>query len=88
MYKIKKAQPFVIEGQNGKYMIPAFSSLSTENMGEILQLTPETPTAERMQIMKRFLLRFAPGLESEELGDMGYSQIFSAYEREQNLGER
>lgn len=88
MYKIKKAQPFVIEGQNGKYMIPAFSSLSTEDMGEILQLTPETPTAERMQIMKRFLLRFAPGLESEELGDMGYSQIFSAYEREQNLGER
>ena len=87
MYKIKKAQPFVIEGQNGKYMIPAFSSLSTEDMGEILQLTPETPTAERMQIMKRFLLRFAPGLESEELGDMGYSQIFSAYEREQNLGE-
>lgn len=87
MYKIKKAQPFIIEGQNGKYMIPAFSSLSTEDMGEILQLKPETPTAERMQILKRFLLRFAPELENEGLGDMGYSQIFTAYEKEQNLGE-
>lgn len=88
MYKIKKAQPFVIEGENGKYMIPAFSTLSTEDMAEILQMTPETPTAERMQIMKRFLLKFAPGLETEELGDIGYSQIFAAYEKEQNLGER
>ena len=88
MYKIKKAQPFIIEGQNGKYMIPAFSTLSTEDMEGILSLTPETPTAERMQVMKRFLLRFAPGLEAEELGDIGYSQIFAAYEKEQNLGER
>jgi thioredoxin reductase len=88
MYKIKKAQPFIIEGQNGKYMIPAFSTLSTEDMEGILSLTPETPTAERMQVMKKFLLRFAPGLETEELGDIGYSQIFAAYEKEQNLGER
>jgi len=87
MYKIKKAQPFVIEGLNGKYMIPAFSSLSTEDMGEILTLTPETPLSERIPIMKRFLLRFAPELESEGLGDIGYSQIFAAYEKEQNLGE-
>jgi len=88
MYKIKKAQPFVIEGQNGKYMIPAFSTLSTDDMEGILSLTPETPTAERMQVMKKFLLRFAPGLETEGLGDIGYSQIFAAYEKEQNLGER
>lgn len=87
MYKIKKAQPFIIEGEKGKYMIPAFSSLSAEDMGEILQLTPETPTADRMKIMKNFLIRFAPELEDEGLGDMGYSQIFTAYEKEQNLGE-
>lgn len=88
MYKIQKAQPFIIEGANGKYMIPAFASLSAEDMSEILQLTPETPTVERIQIMKRFLLRFAPELEKEGLGDIGYSQIFSAYEKEQNLGEK
>ena len=88
MYKIKKAQPFIIEGQNGKYMIPAFSTLSTEDMEGILALSSDTPTAERMKVMKEFLLHFAPGLESEELGDIGYSQIFAAYEKEQNLGER
>ena len=88
MFKIKKAQPFIIEGANGKYMIPAFSSLSTDDVSEILTLKPETPAAERVQIMKRFLLRFAPELKSEGLGDVGYSQIFGAYEKEQNLGEK
>lgn len=88
MFKIKKAQPFVIEGVHGKYMIPAFSTLSADDMEEIFKLTPETPSAERMQIMKRFLLRFAPELAKENLGDVGYSQIFNAYEKEQNLGER
>lgn len=88
MFKINKAKPFVIEGEHGKYMIPAFSSLSADDMEEIFKLSPETPTGERMQVMKRFLLRFAPELEKEELGDVGYSQIFNAYEKEQDLGER
>lgn len=88
MYKIVKAQPFVIEGQNGKYMIPAFNSLSTEDVKEIMELKQDTPTEERMHVLKRFLLKFAPELESEGLGDVGYSQIFAAYEREQKLGEK
>ena len=87
MYKIKKAQPFIIEGQNGKYMIPAFSSLSADDMEEVLKLKPDTPPKERARILKSFLLRFAPELESEELGDMGYVQIFQTYEKEQKLGE-
>ena len=88
MYKIK-AQPFVIEGQNGKkYTIPAFNSLSTEDVKEIMELKPDTPTEQRMQVLKRFLLKFAPELESEGLGDVGYSQIFGAYEKEQKLGEK
>jgi len=88
MFKISKAKPFVIEGEHGKYMIPAFSSLSVDDMEEIFKLTPETAPAERMRITKRFLLKLAPELEKEELGDVGYSQIFAAYEKEQNLGER
>ena len=88
MYKIKKAQPFIIEGQNGKYLIPAFNSLSTSDVSEIMSLTQDTPVEERIGILKRFLLHFAPELENEGLGDVGYSQIFAAYEKEQNLGER
>ena len=89
MYKIKKAQPFIIEGQNGKkYLIPAFNSLSADDVSEIMGLTLDTPSEKRIGILKRFLLRFAPELENEGLGDVGYSQIFAAYEKEQNLGER
>ena len=88
MFKIKKAEPFVIEGEHGKYMLPAFSTLSTDDVDEILDLKPETPTKERLQILKRFILKFCPGIESEGLGDVGYSQIFSAYEKEQKLGEK
>lgn len=87
MYKIKKAQPFIIEGQNGKYYLPAYSSLSTDDVAEIISLTPETPAVDRIKVLKRFLLKLVPELESEGLGDIGYSQIFQAYEKEQNLGE-
>ena len=89
MFKIKKAEPFVIEGVNGKYMIPAWSALSTDDVEEILSLKPETPAKERFQILRRFIIRMCPEIEkNEQLGDVGYSQIFAAYEREQNLGEK
>lgn len=88
MYKIKKAEPFVIEGENGKYMIPAWNNLSVEEGGELLSLKPDTPAAERIKILKSFILKMCPGIEKENLNDFGYSQIFAAYEKEQKLGEK
>ena len=88
MFKIKKAQPFVIEGENGKYMIPAWSSLSTDDVEEILNLKPDTPSKDRLGVLKRFIIKMCPEIESEGLGDVGYSQIFGAYEKEQKLGEK
>lgn len=84
---IKKPEPFIIKGQEGEYMIPAFSTLSADDVREVVELTADVPVPERLDAVKRFLLRMAPGLEKEGLGDMGYSQIFAAYEKEQNLGK-
>ena len=86
-YTIKKTQPFVIDGQKGKYMIPAFSTLSIDEVSGILSLTPETPVADRVAAVKAFLLQMAPDLKNEDLGDVGYSMIYNAYEKEQDLGK-
>lgn len=86
-YVIKKTQPFVIKGQKKDYLIPALTTLSTEQVGDVLALTTDTPVAERVAAVKSFLLRMAPDLADEELGDVGYSMIFAAYEKEQDLGK-
>ena len=84
---IKKPEPFIIKGEKGEYLIPALTTLSIDQIGDVMLLTPETPVAERIAAVKAFLLRMAPGLEEEDLGDYGYAQIFGAYEKEQGLGK-
>ena len=86
-YVIPKVQPFVIKGTKGEYLIPAFSTLSVDDVSDVMALRPETPVQERLEATKKFMLKFAPELENEELGDVGYSMIFAAYEKEQNLGK-
>lgn len=86
-FVIPQVKPFVIKGQLGEYLIPAFSTLSVDEVGEVMSLRPDTPVEERVEAVKKFLLKFAPELEKEELGDVGYSMIFAAYEKEQNLGK-
>lgn len=87
-FSIKKRAPFVIEGEKGNYTIPPITTLSMAEVGEIMELKPDTPVAERLTVVKSFLLKMAPGLKDEEnLGDYGYAQIFQAYEREMGLGK-
>ena len=82
-YVIPKAKPFVIKGEKGEYLIPAMSKLGTADLGDVLTITPSTTIAEKAVILKAFLLRMAPDLDKEELGDFGYLQIYQAYEQEQ-----
>lgn len=86
-FTIKKPEPFAIHGEKGDYIIPAMSQLSTADLGDVLTLTPSTGPEEKIAILKAFLLRMAPELEKEELGDFGYLQIYQAYEQEQNAGK-
>lgn len=86
-YVITKPQPFIIKGEKGEYLIPALKTLSIDQIGDVMALTPDTLPAERVAAVKSFLLRLAPGLEEEGLGDFGYAEIFAAYEKEQGLGK-
>lgn len=86
-FTIKKPEPFAIHGTKGDYTIPAMSQLSAADLGDVLTLTTETGAEEKIAILKAFLLRMAPELEKEELGDFGYLQIYQAYEKEQNPGK-
>lgn len=88
-FTLKKPQPTIIkiEGSNKEYLLPPMSNLSTDDLGEILTMTPETPAAEKVTMAKSFLLRLCPELAKEELGDWGYFQIYMAYEKEQNPGK-
>lgn len=87
-FSIKKRAPFVIEGEKGNYTIPPISTLSMAEMGPIMELNPDTPVAERVAVVKAFLLKMAPGLkDEEELGDYGYAQLYQAYEKEMGLGK-
>ncbi len=85
-YSIKRA-PFVIEGEKGNYTLPPISTLSMAEIGEIMELKPDTPVPERVAVIKAFLLKMVPGLKNEELGDYGFAQIFQAYEKEMGLGK-
>ncbi|MCR4739177.1 MAG: hypothetical protein K5886_02820 [Lachnospiraceae bacterium] len=82
---IKEHEPFIIEGKKGKYEIPAWVTLSADDVEELSKLNINTPPKERYAILKDFLLKVAPGLDKEGLGDMGYVQIYSAYETAQGL---
>lgn len=82
-YIIREPQPYAIHGLKGDYLIPAMSQLSTTDLGDVLTITPSTTIAEKAVILKAFLLRMAPDLEKEKLGDFGYLQIYQAYEQEQ-----
>lgn len=88
-FTLKKPQPTIIKiEESGKeHLLPPMSSLSTDDLGEILTMTPDTPAAEKVAIAKAFLLRVCPDLAKEELGDWGYFQIYMAYEKEQNPGK-
>ena len=86
-FKLNSKKPFVIEGEKGKYTIPPFEILSVDDFEEISRINPDMNVRDRIPIFKKFILKFAPEIESENIGDMGYSQIFAAYEKQQQLGE-
>ena len=86
-YTIKKTEPYVIHGEKGDYLIPALKTLSIDKVSDIMSLTTDTPVEKRVEAVKAFLLRMAPELEAEEIGDVEFSMIFADYEKEQGLGK-
>ena len=78
-YKIKKGTEFAVQGENGTYTLPRMSDLTLDDVEVFMQVKTADSLKEKLGTCKSFLLKYAPELEAEGLGDMGYIQIFNAY---------
>ncbi len=81
-YQLKKHEPYVIEGKEGKkYNIPAALDLDIEGIKLSLAFDNAGDEIERVKACKEFFLYFAPDLETENVGDMEYFNIFQDYNK-------
>ena len=81
---------FNIEGDATEYKIPAFGSLSFDEVSEVAYAQRLTNLKEQGTAAKAFVLRYVPELEGLGLGDVDYLLIFNAYAESQQkakLGE-
>ena len=89
-YVIKKREPYKITGADGDvYEIPAASKLSVEDIDLLIRFNETSDVKTKLELCREFLLKYAPGLEKENLGDTEYFMIFTDYNTTQTdtLGE-
>lgn len=88
-YTIKKREPYTITGAEGTYSIPAITELSVDDVELLTEYSESQDAKRKVEICKEFLLRYAPDLEKEDIGDMQYFMIFNDYNTSQgkDLGE-
>lgn len=80
MYQIKKHKPYIIKGQKGTYEIPPMVGLDFEDAAAFVDFNSDpSDAAKRIKIAKDFLLKYAPGLADEGIGDFEYFLIFNDY---------
>ena len=88
-YKLKKHEPYVITGYEGKeYKIPAPIDMDLEDIEIVLRYNKSTDEIEKAQICKEFFLHTAPDLESEGISDMEYFMIFQDYNKAKPLEQK
>ena len=88
-YIIKKRESYKITGAKGEYTIPAITDLSIDDVELLTEYSESQDAKRKVEICKEFLLKYAPDLEKEEIGDMQYFMIFNDYNTSQgqDLGE-
>lgn len=93
-YKLKKHEPYIIEGKEGKkYEIPATMDMNIDDLEILLKYNKSDSEIEKAKLCKEFFLHVAPDLEKEGISDMEYFVIFQDYnkssliEKKSELGE-
>ena len=72
------------------YVLPALRSLGFEDVQVMTKIDDEQDIVKRGNMVRDFILKYAPELEDLNLGGMEYFEIFNAYglhEGRENLGE-
>ena len=81
-YILKKREDFTfaLESNPKKiYTIPALKSMSFEDAEEMVKIDEESDIAKKGEKIKTFILKYAPELAEDGIGEMEYFDIFNAY---------
>lgn len=76
-FTIEKPVPFVVEGLNGTYELPRLRNLNADQIEGMTDIT-KLELADKLRVVRKFLLGLCPELEAEPLSDMGYMSLFNA----------
>lgn len=76
----KKDFTFALDSDGGKvYTLPPITSLPFEDVQLLTKANEETDFVKRGNMIKKFILEYAPELEEIGLGAMEYFDIYNAY---------
>ena len=79
---VRKRRDFVFaleDAPEQTFTLPALSSLGFEDAKLIVQVNEEKDIVRRGEIIRDFVLKYAPGLKDLQLGGMEYFEIYNAY---------
>jgi hypothetical protein len=89
--KRRKDFYFSLEDDPDKvYVLPALKSLSFEDAQAMTKIDDEQDLVKKGNLVRDFILKYAPELEDKDLGGMEYFEIFNAYglnEGKEAMGE-
>lgn len=92
-FTLKRRKDFCFsleEEPNKVYVLPALKSLSFEDAQAMTKIDEESDIVKKGNLVRDFILKYAPELEDKNLGGMEFFEIFNAYglnEGKETLGE-
>lgn len=79
---VRKRRDFVFaveDAPDKTFTLPAMNSLEFEDAKLLRQISDEEDLVEQGKLVKKFLLKYAPGLKSMNLSGMEMFEIYNAY---------
>ena len=89
-FTLKKRKAFVFALEDDpevSYTLPALKSLSFEDAQTMTKIDEEKNIVKKGNLIRGFILKYAPELSSTGLGDMEYFEIFNAYGLNEGKGD-
>lgn len=78
-FKIKHNDPFIVEGENGKYEIPPLEKIPYCEWSDVAAVLNEDVSQKMLDTCKDFFLKICPNLKNEEIGDHQWIQLGTMY---------
>ena len=76
----KERKPYIITGRNGtEYQIPEPSCLDLDDAEALIEFNESKDAKRKGEICKQLILKYAPELVNENIGDVEYFMIFQDY---------